>query len=235
MDNLFITKLMDWAPTVSRKARFTNRVLSLLGLSARLVDPMGTGRMSNVEQRMNLFHLCSQVLAYKVPGQIVELGSYTGSTSILLSKIVQQMDPDREIHLYDAWVREDFLKRLIQNFDNATLPRPHLYRGWIQETVAAHLPDQICFAHIDLGSRISPDQTSLIEYALDQVYPRMSPGAICVIQEYSDEVLTPLGKQHHRPGLKAGVKKFLADKPENIAPLYAGNFRVYAHGYFRKL
>lgn len=126
---MFITQLMDWPPTLSRKARFANRLLSRLGFSAQLVDLMGTGYMSNVEQRVNLFHLCSQVLSYEVPGEIVELGSYTGSTAILLSKIIQKMDPSREIHLYDAWIREEFLRSLVHNFQLCDKPMRHKVAG----------------------------------------------------------------------------------------------------------
>jgi hypothetical protein len=63
----------------------------------------------------------------------------------------------------------------------------------------------------------------------------MSPGAICVLQEYNDNLITPLVEEHCRPGVKAAADEFFSDKPENVSILYAGNFRIFAHGYFRKI
>ena len=157
MDNDFIARYADWQPTLSRNARMLNRLLQMLRMSPRVVDPRGDGRMCGVEQRMNLFHLVEQVLAYDVPGDVVDVGSYTGSAALVIGKVLAGHGSGREFHSYDAWLNPQLMSALKKNFSRAGVPAPELHRGWVQDTIPEQLPDQICFAHVDLGSRISPE------------------------------------------------------------------------------
>jgi O-methyltransferase len=56
---------------------------------------------------------------------------------------------------------------------------PHFLR----ETLPSGLPDQICFAHLD-GDLYASILTSLM-----YVYPRLSKGAICLIDDYVDPAI----------------------------------------------
>ncbi len=91
MDNFFIAEYFDWKiRRFSLMDRLASRVLSkVVGKtefrSAEFVDKIYTnltgneiitsksGVMTNIEQRMNMYHLVSQVLAYGVEGDFAEL------------------------------------------------------------------------------------------------------------------------------------------------------------------
>ena len=107
MDNFFITEYFDWRiKRFSLMDRLTSRVLSkVLGktefrsaeffdkiyvnLTGNEVIPSNSGVMTNVEQRMNMYHLVSQVLAYGIDGDFVELGCNSGQSSVLITKIMR--------------------------------------------------------------------------------------------------------------------------------------------------
>ena len=64
---------------------------------------------------------------------------------------------------------------------------------------------------------------------LEGVYPRLSKGAVCLIDDYSHPaILKGFDKWQ---GVKTACDEFLRDKPEAVSVLYAGE---YAHGFFRK-
>jgi O-methyltransferase len=243
MENLFITEYFDW-PLASRspRVRLANSVLAKLGYGARLRGPQHTGIMTNCEQRMNMYHLLSQVLAYGVPGHVVELGCNEGQSSVLMRKVLDNLAPERDLHVYDSFeglpearakdgripfgahdlkVPKDIL---IDNFKRYSLRLPEIHEGWFNETLPTGLPDQICFAHLD-GDLYESILTSLI-----YVYPRLSKGAICLIDDYADPAIHNGWNQ--LPGVKKACDEFLAGKPERVSLLYAGD---YSHGFFRKL
>ena len=66
--------------------------------------------------------------------------------------------------------------------------------------------------------------------SLEHVYPKLAKGAVCLIDDYNDPSINPLG-WNKLPGVKKACDEYLADKPENVTLLYAGE---YAHGSFRK-
>jgi len=234
MHNTFISELMDWAPSLSTMARLCNRLLARLRITTRLVEPWGSGRMSNVEQRMNHFHLASQVLAYDVPGDFVDLGCYLGETSVLFAKVIEEYDPTRKLHLFDAFLVPNSIDMVRRNFAQVGATPPEIHPGWIEDTVPEQLPDKISFVHIDVGSRIAPDHKKLVLYCLEHVYPRLSSGGICVLQSYCDPEIRINWDPYHRPAVKAATDEFFADKPEDISVLHTGDFFIFSHGYFRK-
>src|SRR5262245_55826411 len=103
MDNVFITQYFDWNQRGSPKAQLLNTVLSKLGLPARVTSPNRTGAMTNVEQRINIFHLVMQVLAYDVPGDLVELGTLRGSTAVLIESVIRMFGRGQALHVYDTF------------------------------------------------------------------------------------------------------------------------------------
>jgi O-methyltransferase len=241
MENFFITEYFDW-PLASRspRVRLVNSILAKLGYAARLRGPQHTGVMTNCEQRMNLYHLLSQALAYGVPGDVVELGCHEGQSSVLIRRVMDYYAPERCLHVYDSFEglpdahQEDgavYAARdlkaskdiLIDNFKRYGLRLPEIHAGWFDETLPTGLPEQICFAYLD------GDFYSSILTSLQYVYPRMPKGAICLIDDYSDPSI------HHGwnelPGVKKACDEYLADKPERVSLLYAGE---YSHGFFRK-
>ena len=121
MDNFFIAEYFDWrVKRLSLLDRIVSRALTKLGRrtkfrSADFVDsiytrvmgnaviPTESGAMTNIEQRMNMYHLASQVLAYGVQGDFVELGCNTGDSSILIKKLLQAYGSDKIFSVYDSF------------------------------------------------------------------------------------------------------------------------------------
>ncbi len=240
MHNAFITQWFDWNEPPPRKVRWMNAVLRALGFSARLTRPHATGEMTCIEQRINIYHLLDGVLTFGVSGDIVEIGASRGSTAALLERVVSERDPKRQLHVFDAFV-DPPLDVLMANFQHLQLRPPVVHAGWLDETIG-ELPEQIAFAHIDLGPSKSPaDHERLIEKSVAEVYARLSPGGVCVLADYwvasrdgsslPNCMMFP-GLLNHYPQVKRACDCVLADKPERMIGLFAGE---YAHGYFRKL
>ena len=230
MHSVFVTELMDWKTHYpSRTVRFVNALLERLGIETQLVSPGCTGSMTNTEQRMNLFHLVSQVLAHGVPGDLVELGTHVGQTGVLFGKVVEAYAPERRLHVYDVFKDLSSEDHLRDNFKSIGLRVPEIHVGWIEQSVPEQLPEEICFAHIDLGSPICPDLSALVLYCLEHVYPRLQTGGICVLNDYCDPSI--LDSLDPWPAIKAASDEFFCDKPEDVWVRYAG---YYSHGFVRK-
>lgn len=236
MHNIFITRYFDWAPKESWKVRAVNQLLTRLGRHARVVPPGNTGEMTNVEQRMNMYHLLSQVLVYGVPGAIVELGSFTGQCAALFAKVIEHYDPTRELHVYDSFEDDqasgvrDVKAELVSGFERLGLRLPVIHQGWFQDLLPSELPEQIAFAHIDAGPGLSHAHLrASVSHCLEHVYPRLPPGAIGLLMDYCDPALN--ASWNLNPAVKEAADAFFEGKPESVSVLYAGEL---SHGYFRK-
>jgi O-methyltransferase len=111
------------------------------------------------------------------------------------------------------------------NFRSHDLKLPTIHKGWFDDTLPGGLPEKISFAHLD------GDLYDSIMISLKYVYPRLTSGAICLIDDYCDTGINPNG-WNYLPGVKKACDEFLADKPERICYLYSG---VFTHGFFRKV
>ena len=262
MDDFFIAEYFDWK--VKRNSyidRFINRALGKVGLrigfpasfildkvdtivgraEGRLLSPLHSGGMTNVEQRINMYHLVSQVLVYGVEGDFVELGCNSDESSVLITKVIQVHNSDKKLFVFDSFeglpslspvdgsaYRQGQLKTtedlLRYNFKRYDLPLPEIHRGWFNETLPSGLPDKISFAYLD------GDLYDSILISLKHVYPKLTKGAICLIDDYNDPSVNPNGF-NKLPGVKKACDEYLSDKPEEVTLLYAGE---YSHGFFRK-
>lgn len=259
MENFYIQEYFDWrVRRFSHLDRAVTRVLKATGsrlrsrtadmvdgvldrLSGRSFSPTRSGVSTSVEQRINMYHLLSQTIAYGVPGHVVELGCNEGQSAVLMRKVLDGFGSSKEIHLYDSFeglpstsavdglvyregdlsTSEDVVRR---NFSRYSLQQPAIHRGWFDRTLPSQLPDQIAFAHLD------GDLYHSILTSLRYVYPRLSPGAVCLIDDYCDPAVHPSG-WNHLPGVKQACDEFFVDKPERVAHIYSGAF---SHGFFRK-
>lgn len=236
MDNFFIAEdHFDWTNGGSRKMRLAARLLRALGFGVRLRATGSTGQMTNLEQRINLYHLLSQVLAYGVRGDIIEVGTYTGETAVMLQWVLDREGPERVLHVYDSfghsWGSPDPLEQLKKNFQQHCGKLPQIHRGLFDQTLPAQLPEQIAFMNLDCGwGGPAEEHARTLEFVLGQVYPRMPRGAICSLIDYWDPARA--GEVNHtNPGVRLGVDRFLAGKPEKVLMLYSGE---YSQAYFRK-
>jgi O-methyltransferase len=239
MHNMFITRGFDWANGGSRKARLGNAILERLGMSARLVEPGSTGYMTSVEQRINLYHLVSQVLAYGVPGDLIEVGTFAGQTATLIGRVVAEEGQGQKVHVYDsfgaAWNDSNPRQSLERNFRTAGVPLPEIHQGLFETTLPSQLPEKIAFANLDVGFGGGEERAevhaALLVQVLGHVYARMPRGAIGSLIDYWDPELHS-NETHENWGVTRACERFFAGKPERIDVLYSGCF---TQGYFRKV
>lgn len=245
--NTFIATMFDWDHRSPKAYQvMVNKVLKKLGLPMQLVPAPPV--MANVEARMNLYHLLDQVIAYQIPGDIVELGCNAGESTIVMQKLVAEHASDKRVFAFDSFEglpelsasdRSDAiydkgymatsLDTFKENFKAAGVPIPEVHKGWFEETVPTNLPDKIAFALID------GDLYESTRHVLPHIYERMAPGAIGMFAVYYDETVFPREDTegcYRSPGVKRATDEFFADKPEQVAVLYANE---YSNGFFRKL
>jgi O-methyltransferase len=183
----------------------------------------------------------TQAVLLDVPGDVVELGCYEGTTAIVMQKTLEQQRSSRTLHVYDSFAglpaksAEDgetrfqpgdcqtTKERLIRNFQRSGVRLPVIVEGWFADTLPGQLPPRICFAHVDC------DFYASVRQSLEAVYPRLAPGGIVVVDDYTDPAILPVNDI--LPGVKRACDEFLRDKEEEMHVLLAGSG---SHGYFRK-
>lgn len=234
MDNFFIADqpfhLNKNSPIVNLLDRGLQLVKAGYEISP-LPDPIAD--MNTIEQRINYFHLLDAVISNQVPGDVVELGCFTGQCAMLFEKVIEMNESDKKLHLYDSFESkfspggsvEDTLKN---NFRNSQLALPALHKGYFEQTIPDQLPTHIAFAHIDCGPAA---QKKTMLHCLASVYPRLSKGGVCVMMDYYDTAVNTTGYDVN-PGVKFACDEFLRDKPEKIISLYGNQ---YSHGFFKKV
>ncbi len=236
MHNFYLCSAVPARP-IGRKYRVLAHLPSLFKVPAEFVplpDPLT--QMTTPEQRINLWHLVEQVLAYRVPGGFVDLGCFDGQTSALIAGILARLEPSRPFHLYDSFEnplghRGDVRAALLARFQAQGLPAPLLHVGRFESTLPGELPATIAFAQLDCGVGGPPDlHAELIEFCLGHVWPRLSPGAVCVVQDYFDPE-NPQASHNYYPHVKPTVDRFLARHGVEATALVSGK---YSHGFFRK-
>jgi O-methyltransferase len=258
MDNFFIVKYFDWqvkrASHIDRALNIVARRFGVTLNTAEFVDrmiyrltgnhypPARSGISTNVEQRINMYHLVTQTIAHNVEGDLVEVGCNEGQSAVLITKVIHDFKSTKTLHVYDSfeglpsarnedgnsYKRGDLATTeyvLINNFRMHGLGLPTIHKGWFNDILPARLPEKICFAHLD------GDLYDSIMVSLKYVYPRLSSGSVCLIDDYCDTSINPDG-WNYLPGVKKACDEFLSDKPERMVYLYSGAF---THGFFWKI
>lgn len=152
---------------------------------------------------------CDQVLRHDVAGDIVELGCYAGTTSLYLQRLIQQTGRSRQLYVYDSFeglpskVKEDLSPAgeqfragelavgktaLIRNFKHAGLPLPRIKKAWFSELTSDDIPARIAFAFLD------GDFYESILDSLTLVWPKLTEGAVVVVDDYQTEALPGVRK-----------------------------------------
>lgn len=156
----------------------------------------------NIEQGINLWHLLTQVLLLKIPGEVVELGSLTGMTAAVMQRTIEDNGADKKLYLYDSFeglpsafapqdgdcplIATNFKtspEHTIKRFEEYGLRQPEIVPGWFEDTLPHGLPEQICFAHVD-GDLYQSTKT-----ALKAIYPRLAPGAVVLVDDYAEAAM----------------------------------------------
>ncbi|GAA0572007.1 hypothetical protein GCM10010172_65670 [Paractinoplanes ferrugineus] len=153
-------------------------------------------KMSDFERLTTIYWALSGALHYRVPGAVVELGCNAGLTSVWLAQIIQDLDPARELHLFDSFEGlpapgelDTYLDKgdcsaarseVEANFATWKLPQPRIHPGWFDRTLPESCPPQIAFAYLD------GDFYDSIMTSLENVYPRLAPGGVILVDDYCD-------------------------------------------------
>jgi O-methyltransferase len=160
------------------------------------------------------------ILDNKVPGAITEFGCYAGTASLFIRRLLDERDESssRPFHVYDSFeglppkhaadqsaAGVDFTagklsvskKEFLHQFRHARLQPPITHKGWFEELGSADVPDTIAFAFLD-----GDFYTSILS-SLRLVWPRMSPGAVLLIDDYQRPEL---------PGPERAVHDYFQEK-----------------------
>ncbi len=156
-----------------------------------------------------------RVIIKGVPGDIVELGCYVGTTSVYIAKILKDQAADRQFYVYDSFeglppksqqdtspIGEQFQvgeliatkKQFIMNMIKSGVPVPIIKKGWFSDLTAIDVPKKIAFAFLD------GDYYSSISDSLRVIEPYLQPGSIIVVDDYSNSML---------PGVSKAVNEWL--------------------------
>lgn len=125
--------------------------------------------------------------ALRRPGDFVECGCYKGTTARILMDSVDISE--RRYVLYDLFEHDasmthnsmpehsaelfDAVKARFADFTNVGV-----IKGPVPESFSQELPEQICFAHIDMNN--APAEIG----ALDAIEHRLTPGAVIVLDDF---------------------------------------------------
>ena len=155
-----------------------------------------------------------------VDGDAVEFGCFQGTTSVHLAHFLAPTN--KQLYVYDSFAglpaktekdaspageqfKEGELlatkKQLILNFKKARVPLPHIKKAWFSELIETDVPDMISFAFLD------GDYYDSVLDPLKLIWPKLSPGAVVVVDDYANEAL---------PGAARAVDEWLKTHPARL-------------------
>lgn len=153
-----------------------------------------------------------------VAGDVVEFGCYIGTTSLFIQRVLERQTVLRTFHVYDSFeglpektqgdlspAGEQFQagelavskKQFIEQFKKAGVRLPRIHKGWFESLTDSDIPEKIAFAFLD------GDYYSSIRCSLERITPHLVPGAVIVVDDYTNEAL---------PGAAHAVDEWLLHK-----------------------
>lgn len=175
------------------------------------------------------------VVRYNIPGAFVESGVWMGGSSMAAARtLVKHGVTDRDFYMFDTyegipapgendaligsdvslsewWQAENSgdgapwleatTDRVHANMVSTGYPgeRIHLIKGLVEETIPASAPETIAFLRLDT------DWYSSTKVEMEQLFPRLSPGGVLIVDDYGFTV-----------GARKAVDEFLADYPHPV-------------------
>lgn len=127
--------------------------------------------------------------AMAMEGDIVECGTYRGTSAAVVADYVRIGDSDKQMWLYDVFEHrpEDIHHAMpdhsatLYDFVRgrfAHLPNVHVIKGFVPDSFAQGMPDRIAFLHIDMNNMEAEVA------ALDRLWERVVPGGTIVFDDY---------------------------------------------------
>jgi O-methyltransferase len=179
--------------------------------------PLISEQIEKPELKVILNNL-EKVLNDSVAGNIVEMGCYAGTTSLFISRVLKQLNSNKQFHVYDSFeglpekssldsspAGTQFKagelsvskKQFIDNYKKASLSTPHIHKGWFNKLTNEDVPEEICFAFLD------GDYYDSIKDSLHLIQDKLTPGSVIIIDDYQNEAL---------PGAKRATDEWLSGK-----------------------
>ncbi|MFV8315936.1 TylF/MycF/NovP-related O-methyltransferase [Mycobacterium sp. 23] len=167
--------------------------------------PQNAETMIGMRRLTSLQHCVEKVLADNVPGDLVECGVWRGGASIMMRAVLKAYEdetrcvwladsfqgvppPDVARYQLDEGIRLDLAvdylgvsqAEVAANFARYGLldDRVRFIPGWFRESLQEAPIDRIAVLRLDGDLYESTIQ------ALDALYPRLSPGGFCIIDDY---------------------------------------------------
>lgn len=165
--------------------------------------PIISEQIDKSELRVILREL-ERILDADIPGDVVELGCFEGTTSLFIQRMVEARKSSIRFHVYDSFAglpdktSEDMSpageqfkagelraikQNFIRNFRKSGLNLPVIHKGWFDELPDTEIPNKIAFAFLD------GDFYSSIKDSLRLIETKLAPGAIVIIDDYQSEAL----------------------------------------------
>lgn len=174
------------------------------------------------QELVEILSALEEVLSRQIAGDVVELGCYVGTTTLFLRRMLMRHASSKQLHVYDSFAGlppkapQDIspagtqfvageLKaakhELIKHFRQAGLPLPVIHKAWFSDLTPHDMPAQISFAFLD------GDFYESIRDSLRLIWPKLTEGAIVVVDDYQSETL---------PGAKRAVDEWLSKYPGRL-------------------
>lgn len=165
--------------------------------------PIISDQVTARELRVLLLELEKQLQAGNTQN-IVELGCYVGTTSLFVSRLLQEYLFTGEFHVYDSFAGlppktaqdqsvagDQFVtgalhaprKVFIENFKKAGLRMPIIHKCWFSELSVGDIPEHVSFAFFD------GDYYESVKDSFRVVTPRLTPQAVVLVDDYASEAL----------------------------------------------
>lgn len=140
--------------------------------------------------------------AADVSGDVVEFGCFAGTTSVHISRWLE--NSSKSFHVYDSFAGlpektapdsspagEQFKagelavtkKQFILNCKKAGVRLPMIHKGWFSDLDERDVPGQISFAFLD------GDYYESVRVPLELIEHKLMPGAVIVVDDYANEAL----------------------------------------------
>lgn len=173
--------------------------------------PLASNQVNKDQVRTILTEL-ERVIDYGAEGDVVEFGCYIGTTSIFLQRLLLATSSNKTLHVYDSFeglppktdkdasvAGDQFAagelavskKQFVQTFAKAGVRQPIIHKSWFNELTQKDIPQNIAFAFLD------GDFYSSIHDSLKLVLPRLTEGAVVVVDDYAREALPGVAKAVH--------------------------------------
>ena len=178
--------------------------LDALGLSLTRRDPryFPLGAYTLLPRRLldHLQGLVEQVVADRIPGDLIEAGVWRGGACMLMKATLDAVGDARRVIVADSFagvpppraaadrghtfhehpvlaVSADEVRRAFQRFGLLD-DRVIFLEGWFSVTLAAAPATPLALVRVDADLHESTTQ------ALEALYPLLSPGGVCIIDDY---------------------------------------------------